>query len=204
MPRNTPAYEGEKGAFPSTLRYLMEVEYKNKHGKKDSQEALAKEIGVQRQTISGYLSGLSSPDWEKIVKIAKRYGVSTDFLLGVSGDKHIAHIAVDELGLPQQAVENLKSIKEWADREQDPDGDFHKRLDILRRLLSDNRFDKFITKFAMVDRAVEITRIAKKKKEAGEVYKARDLKEYLFMKYLFLDEVGKLLVSYCHSEDLEP
>lgn len=204
MPRNIPAYEGEKGAFPSTLRYLMEDEYKNKHGKKDSQEALAKEIGVQRQTISGYLSGSSSPDWEKIVKIAKRYGVSTDFLLGVSGDKHIDHIAVDELGLPQQAVENLKKIKEWADKEQDLDGDFHKRLDILRRLLSDKRFDKFITYFAMVDRAAERTRIAKRKKEDGEVHEARDLEDYSYKKYLFLDQVGKLLVSYCHSEDLEP
>lgn len=204
MPRKTPAYEGEKGAFPSTLRYLMEEEYKNKHGKKDSQEALAKEIGVQRQTISGYLCGSSSPDWEKIVKIAKRYGVSTDFLLGVSGDKRIDHIAVDELGLPQQAVENLRSIKEWADREQDPDGDFHRRLEILRRLLSDKRFDKFITYFAMVDRAAERTRIAKNKKEAGEVHEARDLEDYSYKKYLFLDQVGKLLVSYCHSEDLEP
>lgn len=203
MSRNIPAYEGEKKDFPSILRKLMK-EYRDKDGKKDSQEALATVIGVQRQTISGYLNGLSSPDWEKIVKIAKRYGVSTDFLLGVSGDKRIDHIAVDELGLPQQAVENLRSIKEWADKEQDPDGDFHRRLEILRRLLSDKRFDKFITYFAMVDRAAERTRIAKKKKEAGEIHEARDLEDYSYKKYLFLDQVGKLLVSYCHSEDLEP
>ena len=43
MPRNTPAYEGEKKDFPSILRKLMEKDYKDKHGKKDSQEALAKE-----------------------------------------------------------------------------------------------------------------------------------------------------------------
>ena len=204
MPRNTPAYEGEKKDFPSILRKLMEEDYKEKHGKKDSQEALAKDIGVQRQTISGYLNGLSSPDWEKIVKIAKRYDVSIDYLLGNSGDKLIKHIAIDELGLPEGAIQNLRSVKEWADKEENPNGDFHRRLDILCRLLSDKRFERFLTYFAMVDRAAEFTRIAKKKKEAGEGYEAKHLDEYSYKKYLLLDQVGKLIVSYCHSEDLEP
>jgi hypothetical protein len=55
----------------------------------------------------------------------------------------------------------------------------------------------------MVDRAAERTRIAKKKKEDGEAHEARDLEDYSYTKYLFLDQVGKLLVSFCHSEDLE-
>ena len=210
MPRNTPAYEGEKKDFPSILRKLMEKDYKDKHGKKDSQEALAKEIGVQRQTVSGYLNGLSSPDWEKIVKIAKRYDVSADYLLGLSHDPDRTPSAVDELGLSPAAVKHILDIKQYADSESDPDGDFHKNLSVLDRFLSSRRFSRFLAFFMLAEKAAEQTKAANKPFEETdknrlpkEVFSYADRNSYAVQKYLCLKQFEKMLDEFCDAEGLD-
>jgi len=45
---------------------------------------LAKEIGVSMGHIGDWKSGRSSPTSERVVKIAKYFGVSTDYLLGLT------------------------------------------------------------------------------------------------------------------------
>ena len=46
-----------------------------------SQEELAEKLGVSRQSVSKWESGMSIPDMEKIIKMSGVFGVSTDFLL---------------------------------------------------------------------------------------------------------------------------
>lgn len=46
-----------------------------------SQEALAEEVGVSRQSVSKWETGASIPDTEYVVKMAKLFGVSIDDLL---------------------------------------------------------------------------------------------------------------------------
>lgn len=46
-----------------------------------SQEQLADQLGVSRQSISKWESGLSIPDLDKIIKMSGLFGVSTDYLL---------------------------------------------------------------------------------------------------------------------------
>lgn len=46
-----------------------------------SQEDLADQLGVSRQSVSKWESGMSIPDLEKIVKMSSLFGVSTDYLL---------------------------------------------------------------------------------------------------------------------------
>ena len=46
-----------------------------------SQEQLADQLGVSRQSVSKWESGLSIPDLDKIVKMSGLFGVSTDYLL---------------------------------------------------------------------------------------------------------------------------
>ncbi len=46
-----------------------------------SQEDLANEIGVSRQSVSKWESAQSIPDLTKIIKISKFFGVSTDYLI---------------------------------------------------------------------------------------------------------------------------
>ena len=43
---------------------------------------IAKLLNVDRTTYAHYESGRSRPDYEMIVKLAKHYGVSVDYLLG--------------------------------------------------------------------------------------------------------------------------
>ena len=56
-----------------------------------SQEELAQQMGVSRQSISKWEGAQSIPDLEKIIRLAKLFSVSTDYLL------------LDELGEPEQA-----------------------------------------------------------------------------------------------------
>lgn len=46
-----------------------------------SQEDLANELGISRQSVSKWESGNSIPDLDKIIKISSLFGVSTDYLL---------------------------------------------------------------------------------------------------------------------------
>lgn len=65
-------------AFACRLRKLMD----NGH---ISQQKLADYLGLRnRQSVAGYCNGRSAPDLDNIVKIAFFFGVSTDYLLGVS------------------------------------------------------------------------------------------------------------------------
>ena len=46
-----------------------------------SQEQLAEQLGVSRQSVSKWESGLSIPDLDKIIKMSRIFGVSTDYLI---------------------------------------------------------------------------------------------------------------------------
>ncbi len=46
-----------------------------------SQEQLAEEMGISRQSVSKWESGMSIPDIDKILKLSEIFGVSTDYLL---------------------------------------------------------------------------------------------------------------------------
>ena len=46
-----------------------------------SQEELAYQMGVSRQSVSKWESGTSIPDLERILKLSQVFGVSTDYLL---------------------------------------------------------------------------------------------------------------------------
>lgn len=46
-----------------------------------SQEQLAHELGISRQSVSKWESGMSIPDLDKIIKLSALFGVSTDYLL---------------------------------------------------------------------------------------------------------------------------
>jgi len=50
-----------------------------------SQEALADQLGVTRQSVSKWELGQALPDTEKIVQISRLFGVSTDWLLLYEG-----------------------------------------------------------------------------------------------------------------------
>lgn len=66
-----------------------------------SQEELANQLGVSRQSVSKWESGASIPDLDRILKLSQIFGVSTDYLLK------------DEmLEMPPQSIGDLMETKE--------------------------------------------------------------------------------------------
>ncbi len=111
--------------FASTLRKLME-----QNG--TTQKELAAFVGIRPQSLAQYVSGETTPNGEKLLKIAEYYKVTTDYLLsGVV----IENIPVYEmLGFSESTVENLKLVK---------DGYFEdtpQMLSMLDGLLADKDF----------------------------------------------------------------
>lgn len=66
--------------------------YNLRKAKGYSQEELGDVIQVTRQTISNWEAGLSTPDMDSIVALAKEFQISTDELLSYKKDDPIVHI----------------------------------------------------------------------------------------------------------------
>lgn len=108
MPRkkstNTEAYNKD---FPRRLREIMRE-------KGETQQTVGDAIGKTRQAVGYYADGSSSPDWETIVKIAKHFGVSTDYLLGLTDQQTLnteIRAICDYTGLSEEAVDTLSGWK---------------------------------------------------------------------------------------------
>ena len=52
--------------------------------KKLSQKELAEALSVSQRSISSWETGFRQPDFETLEKIAKYFGVSADYLLGLT------------------------------------------------------------------------------------------------------------------------
>ena len=72
-----------------------------------SQPELAKEIGCSKSTISRFISGAKgTPTHEQVLKIARLFNVSTDFLLGETNIPDRKNYDIAELGLSVEAAKN--------------------------------------------------------------------------------------------------
>ena len=91
--------------FAVNLRTLMEREPKT------SQTELAQAIGKSRQVISQYCTGISEPPYEILVKIAKYFNVSLDYLLGITEDKKLVPSVIDDLGISDKTVKMFERLK---------------------------------------------------------------------------------------------
>lgn len=75
--KKTNLPDGYDKVFPTVLRGLMK-------DRGITQQMIADNIGKTRQAVGYYADGSSSPDWETLVKLAKFFSVSVDYLLGCS------------------------------------------------------------------------------------------------------------------------
>ena len=63
---------------------------------------VAEAVGIDQRSLSNYETGKTNPDSETIVKLASFFGVTCDYLLGVSDGNFLDHRA---------AVAELEDIK---------------------------------------------------------------------------------------------
>lgn len=79
---------------------------------KVSQTDLALKIGCGDSLLSRFLTGKTDKLGDKnIIRIARAFNVSTDFLLGITNVPDKKNYAIDELGLSAQAARNLYAGK---------------------------------------------------------------------------------------------
>lgn len=67
--------------FPTRLREL-----RKERGLTQGQ--VAGRLGVTPSMVSAYENGIRQPSYEVLIKIARLYGVSSDYLLGISGRRN--------------------------------------------------------------------------------------------------------------------
>lgn len=72
-----------------------------------TQVDLAKRLGVSKSVISSYENGVHLPPYDILIRLSALFGVSCDYLLGVSDTPYIS---VD--GLTQKQIEALQGIAE--------------------------------------------------------------------------------------------
>ena len=79
----------------------------------ETQEQLAKAVGITRQSLSRYETNERTPNIELIYNIAKHYNVSADYLLGLSevrsAEKNIK-ISMKTTGFSEDAIISLQVI----------------------------------------------------------------------------------------------
>ena len=92
-----------------------------------SQPELAKEIGCSKSTISRFISGAKGTlTHEQVLRIARLFNVSTDFILGTTVIPDKKNYDISELGLSVEAAKNLYTGKV--------------NNDVVNRLLENPRF----------------------------------------------------------------
>ena len=95
--------------LPGTLRDRIEDLMKERN---ITQAELAETIGLSESAFSRFLSGKTSKLGNAyIIRIARKFKVSTDFLLGVTDVPDRKNYDIEELGLTVQAARNLYTQK---------------------------------------------------------------------------------------------
>lgn len=56
-----------------------------------SQKEIAELLNVAERTYSGYETGSRTIPYEALIKLAKFYNTSTDYILGITNDRHFTY-----------------------------------------------------------------------------------------------------------------
>ena len=171
-------YETERKPFPECLRELL---FKNNV----SQIKLAEFVGCTRQAISLYATGQSTPDIDILLKIAEYFKVSTDYLLGLSGDIKTTDIEIRRIceitGLSEKAIRNLQRIRNGnAYEAQNQQNQLIQRVCALNLLLQHGDLEqliKYIVNLSHINFFIEAEGLDAEELYIDQVEKATKAKE---------------------------
>ena len=81
--------------------------------KKLTQKQVADRIGLAISAVSSYESGSRYPSYDALIKLARIFHVSTDYLLGLTDKRNIdvTGLSDDEIEVVSQLVEMLRRKK---------------------------------------------------------------------------------------------
>ncbi len=97
-----------------------------------TQSEMARFLEIDRTTYTKYESGKSRPDTNMLQKIAEKFEVSTDYLLGRSNEKEVkyetkAYHNISVEGLPDEAIKQVEDYIELIKLKYNPDGTLKKK-----------------------------------------------------------------------------
>ena len=79
--------------------------------KKLTQKQVADRIGLAISAVSSYESGTRYPSYDVLVKLARIFHVSTDYLLGMTDTRNVTGLNDNEIELVSQLVDMLRNKK---------------------------------------------------------------------------------------------
>ena len=87
---------------------------KLRKGRSMTQSELGGKIGLSKAVISKYETGLGYPSFDVLIRIAQFFGVTTDFLLGVSGNRtmDISGLTASQAEAVHRLVAELRSANQ--------------------------------------------------------------------------------------------
>ncbi len=82
--------------------------------KKMSQKELAERIGIAKSVISFYESGDRFPSYDVLIKIARIFNVTTDYLLDVERERtvNVSGLSEEDIAVVTSVIEALKNKNE--------------------------------------------------------------------------------------------
>lgn len=160
----------------------------------ETQDQLAKAVGITRQSLSRYETNERTPNIELIYNIAKHYEVSADYLLGLSDVKSLdnrVQAACEVTGLNDDSVITLSKIS------KDTFNDCHedlKRDDIINACITHPMFSAVIDSIIQLIRdadSYKVSLLFEDEAKRNEIYYHWS-KEFVMSKYV-VDEAFKHL-----------
>ena len=177
-----------------------------------SQEQLREKTGVERrETITQWENGTRKIKAEHILLLCEAFGISADYLLGLSDDPHRTPSAVDDLGLSPEAIIGIKKIMMVL--EETFRTDITRSLSMLDRILCSDEF--LFTLIHACEAAAEVSNIAsmynsiedEAKKDMlfaqYRIYSAGNEEKYSFRRYQAAQCFTNLLDQICGYETVE-
>ncbi len=79
--------------------------YKLRKGSSMTQKELGEQVGLSKAVVSKYENGLGYPTFDVLVRIAKYFGVTTDYLLGAESGR-----TIDVTGLTESQIDSIHRI----------------------------------------------------------------------------------------------
>lgn len=189
----------EKNVFSERLTQLRED-----RGLKRQEVADALEIS--RASLEYYEKGQRKPDIEVAARIAKYYGVSTDYLVGVSAaqvtasDNETLKTVCDYLGISEASAEQVSYLTSIGYNANMDAILSSKIIEILTISLDD--YDNKSVEKAIAYKSLSGATNKKVKEQLKEVYRQKD-DELEFEGYKMWNRIKRVLDALCYHSDEE-
>ena len=189
----------EKNVFSERLTQLRED-----RGLKRQEVADALEIS--RASLEYYEKGQRKPDIEVAARIAKYYGVSTDYLVGISAaqvtasENETLKTVCDYLGISEASAEQVSYLTSIGYNANMDAILSSKIIEILTISLDD--YDNKSVEKAIAYKSLSGATNKKVKEQLKEVYRQKD-DELEFEGYKMWNRIKRVLDTLCHYSDEE-